>query len=185
MSSLVSTADQLSPSLPLCCLFSCRTKHLSSESSLLLHGARTSSYSFQIPSILLTPSVDLNIFSRASCLFVGVIVSKRHTAAGSLPSCRLPFHSCCYSKNATKHFVCVQIIFTWASSLISWQTHSPFRVPTWCIFVQTHLWFCGFVGKCNISVCIAHFCALESAALGQIIHFILFFCFIKGKQFLD
>lgn len=103
MSSLVSTADQLSPSLPLCCLFSCRTKHLSSESSLLLHGARTSSYSFQIPSILLTPSVDLNIFSRASCLFVGVIVSKRHTAAGSLPSCRLPFHSCCYSKNATKH----------------------------------------------------------------------------------
>lgn len=143
MSSLVSTADQLSPSLPLCCLFSCRTKHLSSESSLLLHGARTSSYSFQIPSILLTPSVDLNIFSRASCLFVGVIVSKRHTAAGSLPSCRFPFHSCCYSKNATKNFVCVHLHLGFIADLLTIPLSiSSADLPHFCANASLVLWFC-------------------------------------------
>lgn len=116
------------------------------ESSLLLHGARTSS--FQIPSILLTPSVDLNIFSRASCLFVGVIISKHTWQQVHYHLVGFPFTPAATPK--MQQNICLSADHLHLDFIADILTNqSPFRVSTCHIFVEMHLWFCGFVGKCN------------------------------------
>lgn len=138
------------------------------ESSLLLRGNSNFIIFISNPSILLIPSKDLNIFSLASGLFVGVTISKRYMTAGPVG---FPFTPA--ASPTTQQNIClcaVHLHLDFSADILT----NPLSMSTCHMFVEMHLYFC-FVGKCNISVCTAHFCALETVALGQIIHFVFIF----------